>query len=262
VREAAAAIAALGIQETVKGQAALVFSYEAAWVCGIQPQGASFRYLELVHEFYSALRRLGLDVDVVSPEADLAGYAMVLVPTLPILPDGFVEKLRESGAQILIGPRSGSKTVSFAIPASLAPGGLRELVPLTICRVESLRDGVSEAGGDWAIGRWHEQVESALEPEFATCEKKGVVFRQGPVRYCAAWPDQALLRRVIERMAHASATPVMPLPEGLRLRRTQRHTFSFNYSAEPIDTGLLMPGEPILGQRIIPPAGFAVWERT
>ena len=33
-----------------------------------------------------ASRQQGLDVDIVAPGADLSGYRMVLVPTLPIIP--------------------------------------------------------------------------------------------------------------------------------------------------------------------------------
>ena len=128
------------------------------------PQGATFRYLELIHEWYSALRRAGLDVDVVSPDADLTGYTIVLIPTLPIVPHGFLDRLAASNAHVLFGPRSGSKTQSFTIPEGLAPGDLRALLPLTVSRVESLRDGVSIGGDGWTASRWREEIETELEP--------------------------------------------------------------------------------------------------
>ena len=56
-----------------------------SWVCEIQPQGASFNYLELVFRWYEAVRRLGLDVDILRPGDSLDGYALVLAPTLPIV---------------------------------------------------------------------------------------------------------------------------------------------------------------------------------
>jgi len=261
VRMAAKAIAALGPQETAQAQIALVFSYEAAWVCGIQPQGASFRYLELVHEWYSALRQLGLDVDVISPEADLAGYAIVFVPTLQIVPEGFAARLEASGARILLGPRSGSKTQSFTIPQGLAPGDFKSLIPLTISRVESLRDGVSEEGDGWSVSRWREDIASELEPEWATKDGRGVVYQHGLTRYCAAWPDQRLLRMIIERMAQETKTKLTALPEGLRLRRTASHVFAFNYAAHPVDAAALGLGDPVLGEALLPPAGFAAWAR-
>lgn len=234
VREAAAAITEIGPQETVSALAALVFSYEAAWAIGIQPQGQSFRYLELVFECYSALRQRGLDVDIVAPEADLSGYRMVMVPTLPIIPEGFTERLAGLTCPVLIGPRSGSKTTSFCIPDGLAPGEIRQLLPLTVTRVESLRDGVAELAEGWAVTRWREDVTSDLVPELADHAGRGVLYRNGNIRYLATWPDRALLRLLIERMAGETGLPLIDLPEGIRVRRSATHAFTFNYAAEPV----------------------------
>ena len=260
-RSAAEAIAVLGTQEVEQAPMALVFSYEAAWVCGIQPQGASFRYLELVYEWYSALRRAGLDVDIVAPGADLAGYRMVAAPTLPIVPEGFVTKLEALTCPVLLGPRSGSKTESLCIPERLAPGELRDLIPLIVTRVESLRAGIIEAGDDWAITRWREDIASDLAPELTDQEGRGAVFKHANRRYIAGWPDRALLRLLIGRMADEAGLSLTDLPKGLRLRRTASHIFAFNYRAEPVDTAPLGLGEPVLGEPLLPPAGFAVWKR-
>ena len=72
-------------EETQPADVALVFDYEAAWAIDIQPQSSEFVYLREVFRFYRAVRRLGLNVDVVSQKADLAGYRLILVPPLPIV---------------------------------------------------------------------------------------------------------------------------------------------------------------------------------
>ena len=97
VREAARIIHELGPQNTVRAQVAIVFSYEAAWTCAIQPQGQTFRYLELVYEWYSAARKLGLDVDIIAPGIDVLNYKIVLVPTLPIVRESFIRDLIHLG---------------------------------------------------------------------------------------------------------------------------------------------------------------------
>ncbi|MFL0355671.1 beta-galactosidase [Erythrobacter sp. GH1-10] len=233
VRAAARAIRILGPQTPDPAKVAVVFSYEAAWIFGIQPQGRSFRYLELVFEWYSALRQCGLNIDIVSPAADLSGYSMVLVPSLPIVPEGFLDKFAALSCPVLLGPRSGSKTESFSIPEGLAPGELKRLIPLTITRVESLRDGIHETGDGWSITRWREDVQTDLEPEFVLADGRGIVFRDDNIRYCAGWPDHALMRRIIEKMAQEGDIGLLDLPEGLRVRRTASHLFIFNYSTEP-----------------------------
>ncbi|MEQ5787554.1 beta-galactosidase [Erythrobacter sp. NFXS35] len=234
VRTAAAVLAEIGPQQPVQAAAALVFSYEAAWAIGIQPQGQSFRYLELVFECYSALRARGLDIDIVAPDADLEGYRMVVVPSLPIIRKGFVERLAGLTCPVMLGPRSGSKSASFSIPAGLAPGDLKRLIPITVTRVESLRDGVAEPAQGWAVTRWREDVAGDLVPELSDDAGRGVLYRNGNVRYLAVWPDRALLRLLFERMADEAGLPLVDLPEGIRVRRTASHAFTFNYAAEPV----------------------------
>jgi beta-galactosidase len=233
VRAAAAVLEAIGPQQAPRAPVALVFSYEAAWVIGIQPQGQSFRYLELVFEAYSALRQRGLDVDIVAPSADLAGYKLVVVPSLPIVPDGFAAKLAALTCPVLIGPRSGSKTESFAIPEGLAPGALSEVLGVTVTRVESLRGGVAEAGEGFEVTRWREDVAGEASAELADNAGRTVVSYRNGVRYCAIWPDRALLRLLVERMAQEAGLELLDLPEGIRVRRTQTYVFTFNYGANP-----------------------------
>ncbi|MFN4020224.1 MAG: beta-galactosidase [Erythrobacter sp.] len=251
VRAAAALLAEIGPQTAARAPVALVFSYEAAWTIGIQPQGHSFRYLELVFEAYSALRRCGLDVDILAPSADLAGYKMVIVPTLPIVPAGFAEKLAALKCPVLLGPRSGSKTAHFSIPEGLAPGDLREAIPLAITRAESLRDGIAEPADGFAVTRWREDVASELVPELSDGAGRGVVYRHGHNRYCAVWPDRALLRLLIERMAGEAGVALLDLPEGIRLRRSASHAFTFNYASAPVFV-------PHLGEALAP----ASWHIT
>jgi len=231
VRKAAAVLAEIGPQATAQAQVALVFSYEAAWVIGIQPQGRSFRYLELVFETYSSLRQRGLDVDILAPGADLAGYRMVLVPTLPIVPQGFAEKLAALGCPVLLGPRSGSKSESFRIPEGLAPGALRSLTGVTVTRVESLRDGVAESAEGFIVSRWREDVASDLAPELTDAAGRTVVSYKDGVRYCAVWPDRPLLHLLVGRMAQEAGVALLDLPEGIRVRRSRAHVFTFNYAA-------------------------------
>ncbi|MGY6551317.1 MAG: beta-galactosidase [Erythrobacter sp.] len=253
VRTAARILADIGPQTCAAASAALVFSYEAAWVCDIQPQGESFRYLELVFEFYSALRSCGFDVDIVAPDADLSAYKMVWVPSLPVLPDGFVERLGKLACPVLLGPRTGSKTAHFAIPDGLAPGALQSLVPLKVARVESLRDGVAEQGDGWQIRRWREDIITDLAPDIIDEQGRGVLYRQGALRYLAAWPDRNLLRLLARRMADEAGIMVLDLPSPVRVRRSAAHEFTFNYSAEPVFA-------PHLGIQL-PPASWHIRPR-
>ncbi len=215
---------------------ALLFSYEAAWVIDTQPQGASFRYLDLAFAMYSALRRHGLNIDVVSPEANLTGYAMVVAPTLPILTDALADVLAALPCPVLLGPRTGSKTEHFSIPPELPPGPLQPHLPIKIVRVESLDPKQGEP-------RWQEHVEGdpALED--------GVVWQKGNLRYVSQWPDAALLDRLVAEMAAEAGIETIPLPRDIRVRRNGTTLYAFNYGPEPT----------LFAGQTLPPAGVALF---
>lgn len=91
---------------------------------------------------------------------------------------------------------------------------------------------------------------SELAPELADAAGRGVVWRSGSVRYCAIWPDRALLSLLVERMAGEAGLDLLDLPEGIRVRRSARHVFTFNYAATPVFV-------PNLGQEL-GPAGWHI----
>jgi beta-galactosidase len=267
VRAAAADLTRLGDLGAPLKQVALVFSYEADWVIDAQPQGASFRYLELVFAMYTGLRRLGLNVDIMSSDAArdeaLADYAMVIIPSLPICDEPLVVQLATLPCPVLIGPRSGSKTAEFSIPPELAPGPIQNILPIKIVRVESLRAGVDHEGEGFRVTRWLEHVETNLSPELSTTDGFGVLYRSGHVRYLAAWPDAELLERIYTQMAQDAGLSLCPLPQDLRMRRFGTHNVVFNYGPEPIDlvsAGLeIAPPQMVLGSTTVAAAGVAVY---
>ena len=242
---------------------ALVFDYEADWLLRIQPQGADFRYMSLVLEFYSALRRLGLDVDIVPAGAALDAYRLVVVPTLPVLAEEFVAHVGRLAAPVVFGPRTGSKTRDFQIPAQLPPGPLQHLLPIVVSRVESLRPGLLEnafiADESIAVGHWLEHVESAIEPALATAGGRGLWYRGGRVNYLACWPPAALLRHVFRALCTEAGIRTIDLPPGLRITRRGNLHFAVNYDRSPVAVPADAEAEFVIGERNVPPAGVAVW---
>ena len=257
-RHAGQDMAALGPVEAPPRQVALVFSYESEWVTGIERQGDDFSALWAAFACYSALRTLGLDIDIVSPDAALAGYAMVVVPCLPIVSEPFAENLAAFPGQIVLGPRTGSKTADFAIPPELPPGPLQRLFPAKVERVESLRPGLSHSGDGHAITRWHETIAGEVVPELTTHDGMVAAWRNDRVRYLATWPEPGLARQIFSQAAGDAGLAVVELPEGLRLRRTARHCFVFNYANHAIDLPAELPGLLAIGARTLPPAGVTV----
>jgi beta-galactosidase len=259
VADVAAELRRLPAAQPGRAQVALLFSYEAQWMLGIQPQGEAFDPLRLAFEFYTAVRALGLDVDILPPDADLSGYQLIIAPSLPVIDD----KLAAGPAHMLFGPRSGSKTLDFQIPGELPPGPLQQRLPLRVTAVESLCPGYSEAvpGSAGAVINWLEHVETALAPRLSTAGGRGLWYQKDHVHYLAGWPDATLLLEIIATMAAECGLRVRPLPEGLRLRRHGDVQFAFNYAPHEIDLAGLMPegATLLLGSLKLASAGVAAW---
>ena len=227
---------------------ALIFSYEADWVTGIQPQGQGLSALWAAFDCYSALRKLGLDIDILPPGAALDGYALCVIPCLPIAPAELEASLATFSGQVVIGPRSGSRTEEFEIPKGLPPG---ELFPARVVRVESLRPGLRHQADGFAIELWLEHLETNAEAELVAQDGTVAVWRNRNRRYLAAWPTADLASLVMARAVADAGLATCALPEGLRLRRTGDHTFVFNYSAEPITLPTAIRGKMVLGDRLL-----------
>ncbi|MDP1628582.1 MAG: beta-galactosidase [Parvibaculum sp.] len=266
VKQLSADLAALGpLGAPISARVALIFSYEAAWFLRVQPQGRNFSYVEQVFAMYRSLRRLGLDVDVVGPDADVSGYALVLVPSMPHVPDRLAASLAACEGTLLVAARSGSRTAAHRIPDNLAPGILAGLLGIKVTRAESFRayGAVSVRYDNEAhrFDRWREFVVPASGTEVLAETEDGhpALTRKARAHYLAGWPDDAFLDRLVERLAREAGLAVLDLPAGLRTRRRGPYRFVFNYGPVPADISPHFPArEVVLGQPLLDVGGVAV----
>ena len=220
--------------------AALVFDYASAWMWEIQPQGRDFDYLHLCLDLYRGLRRLGLSVDVVPPDADLSAHRLVLAPGLATILEGFVDELGE-GAVAILGPRAGARTAEFRIPVPLPPAlpGLDTRVAFA----ESLPPGAAHAveGGGF-VHRWREELEGGAEVAARLADGRPVMMRTGAVRYLGGWPDEEALAHILRDACAEAGVETLDLPEGVRVRDAGAHRFWFNYGPEAAQAhGVALP---------------------
>ena len=93
-------------QGTAQAKVGLVFDYASAWAWETQPQGRDFDYFRLAFAQYRALRRLGLNVDILPPDVeDISAYKLVLAPGVATLSDALLGALaaRAGGARMGLG---------------------------------------------------------------------------------------------------------------------------------------------------------------
>ncbi|WP_435532062.1 beta-galactosidase [Roseateles amylovorans] len=279
---------------TAPARVALVVDYPSLWMSQIQPQGADMAGFGMAVRYYSALRRLGLDVDVVGPQDDLRAYALVVLPGVLHLPESLTRQLSGLSAVVVAGPRTGSKTDSLGIATPLPPGPLCKFLPIRVRAVESMRPGrryavatslddfdyrvdVAQHNGPQGgptgelVGhgqQWRDLIEPEVDlpPVMRVHER----FEDGwPARvshgtwhYHAGLVDEALLQRWMAEAARAAGLqPVAldPNAAGLRLRRRGRWQFAINHGPQPATVPSPEGATRLLGDATLPAGGVAVW---
>jgi beta-galactosidase len=244
----------------VSTKVALVWDYEAKWLFEIHPQGADFHYPRFAFEYYSALRGLGLDVDIVPASAPLDGYRMIVVPPLPVVPADFADRLEASGAHVVLGPRTGSKTENLTIPASLPPGDvIGKLMPIRVWRVESMRPTISEKVARGVARHWRDfiEVSEGVQVEAQFADGHPAIVRRGHVRYLASVFDEAMTRGIFLDVAKEAGLQAQELPEGVRISRRGALTYVLNYSETPYT--IEAAGDFVVGQEEVGPQGVAIY---
>lgn len=177
---------------TRQADVALIFDYTAHWIWNIEPYSGSWSvkeasytnptltYTTLVHTFYSSLRRLGLSIDIISPEQDVSGYKILVIPSLPIIPESLSNALGNLFSSsssddddsppptVILGPHTGSRTADFAYVPGLGIDKLESILPgLRVTRIETPPTTTMGKGAgssvrfknvEYAIGGWEEWI--------------------------------------------------------------------------------------------------------
>lgn len=141
-----------GLLPRPPARTAVVVDHETRWALSIEQHVAGAGHDDLVLPAYTALRRLGLDVDVVPPDVDLRGYDLVVAPAVHLRRDDLVAALLarvDAGAVVVVGARSLTRTVESGWVTERAPAGL----------AARLGAHVVDAG---AIGTWPDPSETTV----------------------------------------------------------------------------------------------------
>lgn len=242
---------------------AIVYSYEAQWMLREQPQGRNFSYIDQVFSAYRSLRELGLDIDIVGANADLASYALVILPSMPYVPDAFAAALKAFQGTLLVMTRTGSRTRSHHIPDNLAPGPLADLLGIKVTRVESFRVGsavpVTYDNETFRFDRWREFVEVKSADVIASDgDGHPALTRKARACYLAGSPDRALMERLFGRLVREAGVETQILPAGVRMRGRGRYRFLFNYGPGPVEVSDYLKGDIVIGGKRLEVGDIAV----
>jgi beta-galactosidase len=262
------------VEGKVPARVALIFDYEAKWLFEVHPQGIDFHYPRFAVEYYSALRTLGFDVDIVSPHAPLDGYKLIVIPTLPVVSDELAQRLKDTLAHVIIGPRTGSKTAELQIPSNLPPGPLASVMPVRVWRVESMRPNVNPRvafSGNLPQGHarhWRDLIDvdlgkesrESIEIRAAFNDGHPAYVKYGAMHYLASLFDEASTQALFARIAREAGLEPEPLGDMVRVSRRGGVTWVFNYGAQPHTLPSGIPADAFLvGSHEIEPQGVAAY---
>jgi beta-galactosidase len=148
---------------------AILNSYPSRWSIEGQRHHAGFDYVEHLVHFYQPFRRRNVAVDVVSPDAPLDGYRVVVTPALTVLDDEQAGRLRtfvEGGGHLVLTVRTAVKDPDNAFRSSRPPGPLAACAGVEVEEYYALLEPIA-VEGDGLTGRasvWAERL-AILDPD-------------------------------------------------------------------------------------------------
>ena len=250
---------AVGMAGTAaKGRVAVVFDYQSEWAWEIQPQAKGFSHGAHVRALYSAFRKHGIDIDVLPPSTkSFAGYDIVAIPALFAWNDDLRTAIADFDGHLLIGPRSGSKTQNFSIPAKLGPDLPSNQLDLKVIRIDSIDPALEiEVKGSGGVHHWRERIETKANVVIEDVEGWPVLVNQGKLYYLGASGTKALVQRVVDYLIEEVDLPTLALPAGVRCRTRDGFRVYVNYGTRATT---LAPAKDeagyVLGTAELPAAG-------
>jgi len=268
--ELQATSAALGGTEPV-AKLAFIYSYDSRWAIDLQRLNRNFDPIREFTDFYRPFRIQSQGVAVVSPQADLSRFPLVVAPALNVLTQAEADHLAayvRAGGHLVLGPRSGMKDDADAVWPERQPGPLEPLLGAQVEQFYALDEPVGVTG-DFGAGKasiWAEWLDPQAkdvrilarytDPGGWLDGKPAIVTRpvgKGSITYIGAWLDPDLLASVAHALLDQSGiAPIVPnadpdLEIGERAGEGKRVLIVINHGDSAHPVALPKGARPIAG---------------
>jgi beta-galactosidase len=246
-------------------QVAIIESYDSRWAIEFQKHSQRFDEVKELLAFYRPLRDQAQAVDIVSPDAPLDGYKVVVAPALNVLPQAIADRLIayvKQGGHLVLGPRTGMKDQYDALNPQRQPGPLVDLLGGSVTQFYALDAKVPvSAGTDSGTADIWAETLTATSPETKVMMRYGasngwldgqpaVLARevgQGSVTYVGAWLDPKLMSGLTASwLQQAGVQPLIPdTPKGVEVceRSGNGKTVLILINHTTIVQRIILPGE-------------------
>ena len=224
---------------TPVSQVALLNSYDSRWAIDFQRHTTKYDQVSLLRDYYRYLDPLAQSIDVVSPDAPLQEYKLVVAPSLNVIPKDIAQHLLEyvrNGGHLVLGPRSGMKDEFNALLPQRQPGFLADPLGGRVEQYYALEKDfpVSGTWGKGQVNIWAEQLKvSAADTQvlmrygksngWLDDQPAGITrtYGRGRITYVGTILDDTLMAAATKWMVEKSGVkPVFgPIPEGVEVCR-------------------------------------------
>ena len=274
-----------------RSDVAVIHDYDSRWAIEFNPFSNRYDQMQILIDYYRALREPTQAVDIVTPAMDLSRYKLVVAPSLNVVSPELAARLGDyvrAGGHLVLGPRTGMKTESNALSRERQPGALLATVGARVEQFYALLEPVPVAG-PWGEGKatvWAEPL-GRLAPDLEVTLRYGAgndwltgepaavrrSLGKGTVTYLGAVLDSAFMDKVALgwlKDAGIATNATIAAPVGVKVSRrvgAGREVFvitNFSAGAQEIAlpgamTDVLADGEVTVAK--LPRYGVAVLTR-
>ena len=234
--------------QRVHAKVALLHDYNSMWIYDQQKHNQDLSYWYQFIHFYSALRSMGIDVDIIHPEQLQRGqYSLVVAPALTMITEHTAQKLQSCAQKcpLVLGPRTGFRTDSGRVPNNGQFGLLQEIVGIRLNNFDSMRPTLQQQlhGPKWetqhiaklwcesyqlhgAQARYH-YADGPLQGQAAVTQKDQVTV--------IGALSKSLIVEVLGDILAGQGIKTLDLPDGLRLSRRGDTSLMMNFNQEPVE---------------------------
>jgi beta-galactosidase len=240
----------------VLADVAVLWDWQSWWAMELEWRpSVDLSYQDAMAGWYERLWRSHRTVDFVHPESDLAGYPLVVVPSLYLMSRPAADNLAgyvAGGGTTVVSYFSGIVDPDDAIHPGGHPGALRDLLGLTVEEFLPLRAGETVALDDGLVGDvWAEDLALHTATPVWSYRDGPAAGRPAVTRHPAgagtAWYVSTRLRgrhldAVLDRAATDAGLPPDTAPAGVEVVRRATDQVSFLIAINHTDRDAVVPG--------------------
>ncbi|HVT87373.1 MAG TPA: beta-galactosidase [Tepidisphaeraceae bacterium] len=258
--------------------AGLLLDFDQLWYFNTLPQARRWDQKQWLTQWYQAIARLGLRVQIVHPNKPWPkDLSMVVAPGVQMVNDKLIKQFDDyaaGGGNLVLTCRTGLMDRHGQLFEGPVGKPILPLIGGTIEAYDGLPadtfgqvdlDGTKHKWGVWGDLLYAEPSSKVLA-KYADQFYAGAAAAlhrkhgKGTVSYCGVYAEPSFTDAFLEKVAALTRTPVMKLPNRVQVIKRGKHWIALNYQLVPFDAPATKGAKFLVGSRKVDPVGVSVWE--